>query len=85
MNETPGTKTVTVFVDTARVIVPAGFTVLDAVRAWNAERAGEVERGVRLVTDSRGLPTPLDAPVHGGAIFRLAATRDRQPHDDLTS
>jgi hypothetical protein len=29
------------------------------------------------LTDSRGLPIGSDAPVHGGAIFRVIAARRR--------
>ncbi|HEU4565281.1 MAG TPA: hypothetical protein VFS05_11550 [Gemmatimonadaceae bacterium] len=75
---------ITVFVNAARVEVPAGATALDAVRAWNADAAGEVERGDRLITDSRGLPAPPDAPVVGGSIFRLVPSRARgegEPRD----
>lgn len=64
-----------VFVDGARVQLQPGSTVLDAVRARSAERASEVEQGALVITDSRGLPVPSDAAVHGGAIFRLVARR----------
>ena len=66
---------VVVFVNARRLEVPAGATVLDAVRAWSAEAARDVERGVRVVTDSRGLPTDAGAPVFAGAIFRLTGAR----------
>lgn len=64
-----------VFVDGARVELESHATALDAVRAHNAERAGEVEQGARVITDSRGLPVPSDTPVYGGAIFRVVANR----------
>lgn len=83
MTDAPPKHTVTVFVNAQRVLVPAGTTVLDAIRAWSADASDEVERGLRLVVDNRGLPTALDAPVHGGAIFRLTAARDRQSDDLL--
>lgn len=64
-----------VFVDGARVQLQPGSTALDAVRARSEESASEVERGARLITDSRGLPLPSDTPVYGGAIFRVIAKR----------
>ena len=66
---------VVVFVNAARLELPAGATVLDAVRAWSADAAGEVEGGRRVVTDSRGLPTPADGSVYAGAIYRLTTAR----------
>jgi hypothetical protein len=71
------TGTVRVYVNGSGVDAPANGTALDAVRLWNADAAAEVERGTRALTDSRGLPTPPDTPVHGGAIFRLVSARQR--------
>ena len=65
------------FVNSARVVVTKGATVLAAVRAWNEQEAVAFELGDRVVTDSRGLPAPLDMPVHGGAIFRIVTVRAR--------
>ena len=76
------TGPVLVFVNSERVRIAPDATVLDAVRAWSAEAAAEVEGGQRSVTDSRGLPIPLDAAVHGGAIFRLVSARDRGREGD---
>ena len=67
--------TVRVFINAAGVDVPDGSTALDAVRLWDAEAARSVESGVRALTDSRGLPAAPDAPVYGGAIFRLVSAR----------
>ena len=71
------TGTVKVFVNARPLDVAPGATVLDAVRAWSAPAAAEVERGERQVLDARGLPIAPDAPVHGGSILRLAAARPR--------
>jgi hypothetical protein len=68
---------VSVFVNAQRLELSADSTALDAVRAWNAEAARDVQEGVRVVLDSRGLPIPADTRVHGGAIFRLAPARAR--------
>ena len=64
-----------VFVNAQHIEVSAGSTALDAVRAWNADAARELEEGSRLLTDSRGLPIAPDTPVQGGAILRLVAAR----------
>ena len=68
-------RMVAVFVNAQRLELSADSTALDAVRAWNAEAAREVEMGARVVLDSRGLPIPADTRVYGGAIFRLASAR----------
>lgn len=65
----------TVFVNARIVHVAAGATVLDAVRAFDTAEGEALAAGARGVTDSRGLPAPADAPVHGGAIFRLVSAR----------
>ncbi|HEY7877528.1 MAG TPA: hypothetical protein VIC55_04855 [Gemmatimonadaceae bacterium] len=68
-----------VFVNSSRVqvapVTPAA-TALDAVRSWSADAAREVEQGITLVTDSRGLSIPADTPVHSGSILRLVPLRD---------
>ena len=69
------TEPVTVFVNARAVQVAAGSTVLDAVRAFDPVEGDALAAGTRGVTDSRGLSAPPDAPVHGGAIFRLVSAR----------
>jgi hypothetical protein len=64
-----------VFVNGRRVEVPPGSTALDAVRAWSADAAREVEGGARVIADSRGLPTAAGSPATSGAIFRLVSAR----------
>jgi hypothetical protein len=68
-------QTVTVFVNARAVQVPATATALDAVRAFDAAEGDAFAAGTRGVTDSRGLPVAVGAPVHGGAIFRLVSAR----------
>ncbi|HKV50002.1 MAG TPA: hypothetical protein VJO52_02280 [Gemmatimonadaceae bacterium] len=70
-----------VFVNAARVDVAPSATALDAVRAWNADAASEVEQGARSITDSRGLTLAIDAPLYSGAIMRVVAVRDRASDD----
>jgi hypothetical protein len=82
-----GEKTVRVFVNAAGVMVPAGSSILDAVRRWNESEAVAVEQGEKLVTDSRGLPIDVDERVSAGSIFRLLPVRKRggaRAHDDDT-
>ena len=68
-------STLTVFVNARVVHVAAGATVLDAVRAFDPAEGDALASGARAVTDSRGLSAPADAPVYGGAIFRLVSAR----------
>ncbi len=72
------TEPLTVFVNTRVVHVPAGATVLDAVRAFDAAEGVALASGTRGVTDSRGLPAAATDPVHGGAIYRLVSARAAQ-------
>ena len=65
------------FVNAQALEVPAGATVLDAVRALDPAAAEEVALGRRDVLDDRGLAIASDAPLHGGSILRLAASRRR--------
>lgn len=69
--------TVRVFVNGRPVDAPAGGTVLDAVRAWDPVVARAVAAGHRALTDSRGLPAPLETLLVAGAIVRVTAGRAR--------
>jgi hypothetical protein len=75
MTESP--FTLVVFINAQRVEVPVGARLRDALHAWSADAARDVEQGSRVATDSRGLPIDIDTPLHGGAIFRLIAARSR--------
>jgi hypothetical protein len=75
-------RLVRVFVNASGVDVPSGATALDAVRAWDATAAADVEGGRRLITDSRGLPLDAAATMSAGSIIRLVAKRDRAAADD---
>lgn len=63
------------YVNGVAVDVPPGAVAVDAVRAADPRLAAELEHGDWVITDSRGLPTGVDTPVHGGAIFRLIPAR----------
>jgi hypothetical protein len=67
--------TLRVFVNGTALSVERGATILDAVRAFDAAEAGEVVAGARAVTDSRGLPVALDAPLSGGTVLRIVSAR----------
>jgi len=71
-----------IFVNGSGVDVSSGATALDAVRAWNADAAKEIDAGTRLITDSRGLPIDGSAPMSAGSILRLIARRDRAAADE---
>lgn len=73
MTETP--RSLRVFVNAVGVDVPAGSSVLDAVRRWNPAEADRVAGGERVITDSRGLPIAADVRVSAGSIFRLLPVR----------
>ena len=74
-----------VFVNAVGVDVPAGASVLDAVRSWSADEAAAVDRGDRVVTDSRGLPIAPDVRVSAGSIFRLVPARRRAGSGDSST
>jgi hypothetical protein len=71
------TQSSRVFVNGVGLDVPAGATALEAVRSWSADAAEAVVRGASVITDSRGLPAPAEAPIHAGAIFRVIPVRAR--------
>ncbi len=66
-----------VFVNGAGVSVPAGSTVLDAVRAADRSAADAVVAGTRAVADSRGIVVPPTTPLSGGYVMRLVSARQR--------
>jgi hypothetical protein len=74
------TETVRVYINARAVDVDASATALQAVEAWDAEQAASIRNGERMITDSRGIGTSHDTPVHNGAIFRIV--RARQPDAD---
>jgi hypothetical protein len=67
--------TLRVYVDSHPVDVPHSAVVIDAIEAADSDLASSVRRGKNRVTDSRGLPIGVDAPLHGGAILRVVPAR----------
>jgi hypothetical protein len=71
-----------VFVNGTGISVNHGGTILDAVRAFNTTEADEVAAGTRAVTDSRGLPVPLETPLAGGTVLRIVSARALRASED---
>ena len=74
------TDTVRIYINAKPVDVAATASALEAVEQWDSTQAAAIRSGERMITDSRGIPTTADAPVHNGAIFRIV--RARQVADD---
>ncbi len=68
-------ETVRVYINARPVEVDAGVTALQAVEAWDETQAAAVRSGERMITDSRGIVTANNTPVHNGAIFRIVRAR----------
>ena len=69
------TENVRVYINARPVEVDSGATALQAVEAWDETQAAAVRNGERMITDSRGIVTANDTPVHNGAIFRIVRAR----------
>lgn len=74
-------ETVRVYINARPVDVDAGATALEAVEAWDETQAAAVRNGERMITDSRGIVTANDTPVHNGAIFRIVRARQADSDD----
>lgn len=74
------TETVRIYINAKPVDVISTATALEAVEQWDSTQAIAIRSGERMITDSRGIPTTADAPVHNGAIFRIV--RARQAAED---
>lgn len=62
-----------VYINETPLTVPAGSTVAAALAAFDPAVAARAARGEAGVTDGRGLPLTLDAPLSGGAILRIVS------------
>jgi hypothetical protein len=69
------------FVDGVAVDGSRGEAVIDAIGRWDGGVEAQLRGGERALTDSRGLVTGLETPVHGGAIFRVVSGRQLQADD----
>jgi hypothetical protein len=66
---------VRIYINAKAVEVDAAATALEAVEAWDELQAAAVRSGERMITDSRGIVTANNTPVHSGAIFRIVRAR----------
>ncbi len=66
-----------VFVNERPVEVPAGSTVLRAVRVFDSTLASRLESGQAYVTDGRGISIPPDVLLSPGAILRVVVSARR--------
>jgi hypothetical protein len=69
------TEQLRVFVNAQGVNVTTGASALDCVRAWNGDEADAVASGMRVITDSRGLPIDATSPARAGSIYRTVTSR----------
>jgi hypothetical protein len=74
-------ETVRVYINARPVDVDASVTALQAVEVWDETQAAAVRNGERMITDSRGIVTANDTPVHNGAIFRIVRARQADPDE----
>ena len=74
-------ETVRIYINARPIDIAASATALDAVEAWDATQAAAIRRGERLITDSRGIVTGNNTPVHNGAIFRIVRARQSSDED----
>ena len=66
---------VRIYINAKAVEVDSAATALEAVEAWDELQAAAVRSGERMITDSRGIVTANNTPVHNGAIFRIVRAR----------
>jgi hypothetical protein len=66
---------VRIYINAKAVEVDAAATALEAVEVWDEIQAAAVRSGERVITDSRGIVTANNTPVHNGAIFRIVRAR----------
>ena len=74
-------ETVRIYINGRPVDVDAAATALEAVEAWDETQAVAVRSGERMITDSRGIVTANNTPVHNGAIFRIVRARQTSGDD----
>jgi len=72
---------VRIYINAKAIDVDASATALEAVEAWDEIQAAAVRSGERMITDSRGIVTANNTPVHNGAIFRIVRARQAAADD----
>jgi hypothetical protein len=66
-----------VYVNERGCTLPAGARVRDALEATTPDLLAALSSGEVLVTDGRGLPVALEAPLSGGMILRAVRSSRR--------
>jgi hypothetical protein len=74
-------ETVRIYINSRPIDVAATATALEAVEAWDETLAVAVRSGERMITDSRGIVTANNTPVHNGTIFRIVRARQTAGDD----
>ena len=74
-------ETVRIYINAQPIDVAATTTALEAVEEWDETQAVAVRSGERMITDSRGIVTANNTPVHNGAIFRIVRARQTAGDD----
>jgi hypothetical protein len=74
-------ETVRIYINGRPVDVDAAATALEAVEAWDETQAVAIRNGERMITDSRGIVTANNTPVHNGVIFRIVRARQTAGDD----
>jgi len=72
---------VRIYINARAIDVDASATALEAVETWDEIQAAAVRSGERMITDSRGIVTANNTPVHNGAIFRIVRARQTAADD----
>ena len=78
----PPTEPVRIFVNAKPLDAKPGEAVIDAIARWDETIASTLRAGERALADNRGIVTPLETVVHGGAIFRVVSNRQLRADDD---
>jgi len=70
-------EAIRIFLNEQGYLLPSGGVVRDALRAIIPELLPACETRQAFVTDGRGIPVSLDAPLQAGAILRAARSGRR--------
>lgn len=70
-----GQGIVRIYINARPVDAAAGSTPLAALERHDADAAGLVRDGSRIMVDHRGLPAAMDEVVSNGSIFRVVSSR----------
>jgi hypothetical protein len=80
-SELSATEPVRIFVNATPLDARRGEPVIEAIARWDDALASTLKAGERALADNRGLVTPLDTVVYGGAIFRVVSNRQLRADD----